>query len=106
MIIKFKDFLNEDRMLTTSGVYNGPPIKGNGTADPVLGTNNGRMGGGDVSGDMYKMGDVTAKGDKTTYKYNIKNVKSKESKKRREAIKKIKDLEEDLYDAENETKNN
>ena len=101
MITKFNIFLNEDRMLTTSDTYNGPPISGNGHADPVLGTNNGRMGGGDVSGDMYRYGDITSKGNKQTFQQNIKNVKTKESLKRRKAIKKLQEIEDELYDSKN-----
>jgi hypothetical protein len=91
--------MNEDYIENTT---NGPGIRG-GSIDASIGyrggVNGGAIGGADASGDMYRGGDVTSKGDVRKFRQTVGRIKYKESQKRRNALKKLKELDDTKYDS-------
>jgi len=100
MKTNFEEFLNEE---FGEGAYSGPPLQGGmgggmfstgnlsntlaaGGSDGMLG-NTGAMGG-----EFPKVGGPGAKPFPTKYKQNVTDIKTKETKKRLDAIKKLQKL--------------
>lgn len=103
MITKFNEFnkINEDTYVDTSS--NGPGILG-GNLNPGIGvrgsTNGGIIGGADASGDMFKYSEPTTKpGEDRKFRQTVGRIKYKESQKRRNALKKLKELDDTKYDS-------
>jgi len=106
MITKFDEFEKIYEFDYIENTTNGPGIRG-GSIDVgigyrgSIGGSGGIIGGSDASGDMFKNDSPTTKpGEVRKFKQNVGFIKYKESKKRKNALKKLKKLDDDSYEPE------
>ena len=99
MITKFNEFEKLYEFDYIENTNNGPGILG-GNLNPGIGFRGG-VNGGLISGDFPKTSEPTTKpGDDRKFKQNVGFIKYKESEKRKKALKKLKELDDDTYEPE------